>query len=52
MEEEVSIFAAASEEPVVSTVSIGGFSGEISITTSRIDKGGDDGPSHQHCDFF
>ena len=43
MEEEVSIFAAASAEPVVTTVSLGSFMGEISITTSRIDKGDDSG---------
>ena len=43
MEEEVSIFAAASAEPVVTTVSLGGFSGEISVTTTRVDKGDDSG---------
>jgi hypothetical protein len=43
MEEEVSIFALASVEPLVSTISVGSFSGEISVTTTRIDKGGDAG---------
>ena len=43
MEEEVSIFALASAEPVVTNVSVGGFLGEISITTTRIDKGDDSG---------
>ena len=43
MEEEVSIFLEASAEPMVSTVSLGGFLGEISIITTRVDKGDDSG---------
>ena len=43
MDEELTVFAAASAEPLVTTVSLGGFLGEISITTSRIDKGDDSG---------
>ena len=43
MEEEVTVLALASAEPVVTTVSLGSFLGEISITTTRIDKGDDTG---------
>jgi hypothetical protein len=50
MEEEVTIFALASESPVVTTVSLGGFSGEISVTTTRVDKGDDSGAGLFHVD--
>ena len=43
MEEEVTIFALADLEPVVTTVALGDFSGQISVTTTRIDKGDDTG---------
>ena len=43
MEEEVSIFTTTSIEPVVSTISLGSFFGEISVTTTRIDKSDDSG---------
>ena len=43
MEEELSIFLEASSEPMVTTVSVGGFLGEIAITTTRVDKGDDSG---------
>ena len=43
MEYNTNIFVAASDEPFVSTISLGNFLGNISITTSRIDKGDSSG---------
>ena len=43
LEYNTNIFVAASDEPVVSKISLGSFLGNISITTSRIDKGDNSG---------
>ena len=43
MEEEITIFTAASTEPVVTSVALGGFNGDLTVTTTRLDKGDDTG---------
>ena len=51
MEEEISIFTSASTDPVVTTVSVGGFLGEITITTTRVDKGDESGAGLFYVDL-
>ena len=51
LEYNTNIFVAASDEPVVSTISLGSFLGNISITTSRIDKGDNSGAGLFYVDI-
>ena len=51
MEEEVSVLTTAAPESSVTTISAGPYAGSITITNTRIDKGGDTGPAIFYVDI-
>ena len=51
MEEEVSVLTTAAPESSVTTISAWPYAGSITITYTRIDKGGDTGPAIFYVDI-